>query len=284
MDLATFLRSGASNGDFRPLFDNPQIRFILDLRNETLTNAHVDEAIAILSEFEVIGLRERLLQTAHVVADKFGKPAPESLPRLRTGGANNPFHVDVASRATIMAILERTRFDDQLYRWACARLDQQTAALRLKRLIEAPTATAERRPIMLFDLFMDERRQVRNITWGLDAMTLGDQIILHPPTPEVGRAELWMSDVELTGQRHFSATVQVPDANAPDVIFSFSVICAEQIIAESEIRISAGQRAAMKTAIPPRFGKATIHLTSEIATGWASNDYATAIFHDAKIE
>lgn len=93
-----------------------------------------------------------------------------------------------------------------------------------------------------------------------------------------------MSDVELTGQRHFSATVQVPDANAPDVIFSFSVICAEQIIAESEIRISAGQRAAMKTAIPPRFGKATIHLTSEIATGWASNDYATAIFHDAKIE
>jgi hypothetical protein len=285
MDLATFLRCGDSNFDFRPLFDNPQIRFILNLRNEALTNAHVDEAISILGDFDVVGIRERLLQTAHVVAGKFGKPAPQSLPRLRTGGANNQFYIDAAPRDTIDAILDRTRFDDQLFRWAWARLDRQTGALRQSVPVDAPPASAEGRPIMLFDLFMDERRQVRNVAWGSDGMTLGNQILLHPPMPDLGRAEIWMEEVELAGQSQISAEVHLPDSNSPDVIFSCSLSSGEQTIAETQVQISAGQRVTMKTAIlPPRFGKATIRLGTQVAPGCDRNHYASAIFHNAKIE
>jgi hypothetical protein len=285
MDFPTFLRSGDSNLDFLPLFDNPQIRFILNLRNDPLTNAHLDEAISIMSDFGVVGVRERLLQTAHVVAAKFGRPAPRSLPRLRTGGANNPFHIDSASRDAIDAILERTRFDDQLFRWAWARLDRQTGTLQDSLPIETPPRSAEERPIMLFDLFIDERRQVRNVEWGTEGMTLGDRIVLHPPMPEFGEAELWMDDVELAGQSQISTEVHLPDVNSPDVIFSCSLICGEQVIAETHVQISAGQRVTMKTAIlPPRFGKATIRLATQVASGWDRNHYASAIFHNARVE
>jgi hypothetical protein len=279
MSLTEFLEQG-DDEEFITYFDNPQIRFLLGMGAEPITDAHVTEAIHLLDRCEIVGLRERLLPCAQLIARELGREIPSSLPTLRTG-QNNPFRLDLAERSAIAAISARTVYDEQIFRWAIRRFDDQLRAFDLA--IPSVDVAPDSSPCFLYDVVRSLERDVVNARWGQEARLINDQIILHPPAPDVGSAEIRIKNMPLAGQRKLSARLVVPDPNGPVIVFSIALHRDDVPIFETSHSLPGGSSSEITGLVPAIFGNIELVLRTKVAPPAEHNFYATAIFEAAQV-
>jgi hypothetical protein len=137
------------------MFDNPQVRMILDKRTGPLTIADAQAAIAIMGRFDGVILFERLRESVFAVMAALGLDPGSSLPRLMTNPSKER-SVMTLSRTEMQAMMALTRYDALLYdvismSW-CAKLGTMSIAMPKAQ----PTAAPE---VLLSDVLRTSNAQ-----------------------------------------------------------------------------------------------------------------------------
>lgn len=272
--LASFLQEG-SGQEFLNQFDNPATRFILGETDERVGDEHYAAAVDTLAKLDAVGISEYLAATIHLVAGQIGVETPSEFPVLKTN-PQNEFRLELADSNTLRALMERTDIDDRIYQWALRRF-----LMRLEdrsQLQVQPHPIGAMPPVYLADIFRVGDPQVKNAEIGSTVQINADEIMLHPPSPGVGRSELIVNDLQIFGRQHLRIQLVVPDSLGPEVNFVVILQRGGNPIFQTSCSVSGGQASTLQATLPIIHGAVELILATEVNAPFESNEYGTAIF------
>jgi hypothetical protein len=287
-DLDAFLRNGG-NEHFLTLFDNPQIRFILDYKGERVGEEHLEQAVSVLSSLNFVGLCERLEPAMIRIFQDLGIPTRPRVGRLNTNPLRQ-FDLELADRATLEAVTARSTYDGKLFDYFVRRGSAYPAAYTSasRQKIAADTAEVSNEShgtVAIYDLARTANIALSQVVAGEQFQILGDDILLHPPAKNNGSASLLIRGFNLNGEDTIGVTLVLDEKSASPVTFSISfgsdMDPPEEWRAQSSVTCSASQAITTELTFPPIFGRTRVRLSTTLADGYEDHSYAWAVFRRA---
>ncbi|MBB3955086.1 sulfotransferase family 2 domain-containing protein [Novosphingobium sediminicola] len=266
--------SGRARGldGFDVLFDNPQIRMILNKKEGPVTLADAQEAIAVMGRFDGVILFERLGESVAAVMGALGLSGGVGLPRLMTNPAKGQ-SVLTLSRPELQAMMALTRYDAVLYDVISAHWCARMAAMEGMAAPVAPVESAA--PVLLADVLRTSNAQrIEGGTVGDTIKMREDGLLLHPPHGREGALRISSADFLAQGQAGFSAELALEHAAAPDVELSMTIREGERVVAGFTTRVSSKAAVPIALHFAPIMGRCFVDLELRSLGSGGSNDYA----------
>ncbi|WCT78127.1 sulfotransferase family 2 domain-containing protein [Novosphingobium humi] len=280
MSLLEWMTGRARGLDgFDVLFDNPQIRMILNKKEGPVTLADARAAIAVMRRFDGVILFERLGESVAAVMGMLGLQGGGRLPRLMTNPAKGQSVVTL-TRPELQAAMALTRYDAVLYdvigaEW-CARMAAMEGAA-------GPVAPVEQAaPVLLADVLRTSNAQrIEGGTVGDMIQMHEDSLFLHPPHGREGALRIASADFLAQGQERFSSELTMEHPAAPDVELSMTIREGERIVAGFTTRVSRVISVPVELRFAPIMGRCFVDLELRSLGPGGSNDYAGLMMRKA---
>lgn len=272
MSLLEWMAGRARDLDgFETMFDNPQVRMILDKRTGPLTIADAQEAIAIMGRFDGVILFERLRESVFAVMAALGLDPGSSLPRLMTNPSKER-SVMTLSRTEMQAMMALTRYDALLYdvistSW-CAKLGTMSIAMPKAQ----PTAAPE---VLLSDVLRTSNAQ--KIEGGVVGETIqmrGDSLFLHPPHGDAGALRILSADFPASGQNSFSTELSLEHESAPMVEVSMTIRDGDKVVCAFTTGVTPAARVPITLRFAPIMGRCSVDLDVRTLDPQGANNFA----------
>lgn len=258
---------------FETLFDNPQIRMILNRKTGPITLADAQEAIAVMGRFDGVILFERLEESVRAVMQALGMEGPVQLPRLMTNPSKR-HSVATLGRAELQAAMALTRYDAVLYDVVSAGWCARLAGMQGHG--DGSGATWEPAPeILLADVVRTSMEQrIEHGAMGSTITIQGNDLFLHPPHGDLGALRIVGADFPGRGHGSFSTQLSLEHPAAPAVEISLSIREGERVAASFATRVTPAAKVPVRLRFPPLTGPCAIDLELRSADPAGINDYA----------
>ncbi|WDF71921.1 sulfotransferase family 2 domain-containing protein [Novosphingobium sp. KACC 22771] len=267
--------SGRARGldGFEVLFDNPQIRMILNKKEGPVTLADARAAIGVMREFDGVILFERLGESVAAVLGMLGMEGGGAIPRLMTNPAKGQSVVTM-TRPELQAAMALTRYDAVLYDVIGAEWGTRMAAMSAAGA--APVAPIEQAaPVLLADVLRTSNAQrIEGGTVGDTIKMQGDGLLLHPPHGREGALRIASADFRAQGQAGFSTELMLEHPAAPDVELAMTIREGERIVAGFTTRVSRAASVPVALRFAPIIGRCFVDLELRSLGAGGCNDYA----------
>ncbi|KAA0678258.1 hypothetical protein DS843_20610 [Roseomonas genomospecies 6] len=265
-------------------FDNPQTRFILR-KYGPLTEDDMEEAWRTIDALDCIGITERFYDSMLAISRIMGidqrQISEMAVRKINASLAPDEMLRHLGTADIVSTILERTRFDFELYRRAVDR-HLRTAGGHAGRTAE-PLARAEApvpqpEDMDLINLFRSTNAQLLDAEAAAYCQLDWDYIRLHPNKPEKPPIMLVSPLFNTHGRRFISGTVQVSHEHGPRILFRVSVLDETgQEVCAIEVPATPGHSADFTMTIPEVAGLVALKLSTRVPDGHG-NDYGWGDF------
>lgn len=270
--LEFFSQSHADVEGFAPLFDNPQIRLILNKMSGAITMQDAHDAIALLQRFDAIILFEQLQEALSAVLPRLGASGDIALPRLMT----NPLKdkgLATLRRTELLALMERTRFDAVMYDVIAAEWRERVKHMPRLAISREPVASLP--PILLADVIRaSNASRVENGEVGQTITMREDSLFLHPPHGHQGALRIAAADFLAQGHGFFTTELALEHPAAPPVMIDITIRDAKGVVARFATVVTASAPVPVLVQFAPLYGRCYVDIVLSSQDPKGVNDFA----------
>lgn len=277
--LEFFSCMGDDVGAFEPLFDNPQVRIILDKMSGPITITDTQEAIALLKKFDFIIFFEKLNESIAALCRHLGVTSDIALPQLMT----NPLKATgmaTLRRSELLTLMKHSRFDAVLYDVLLMKWREQVE--QIFRSSVNREHVARQPPVVLADVIRaSNSTEFENGELGNTIILRETSLFLHPPHGDQGALRINSADFFASGHCYFTADLLLEHPAAPPVAIDITIRSSSGIVACFATEITATASFPVRVKFPPLYGRSYVDIVISSQDPQGINDYATIELRNA---